>query len=135
MPRAVLEKTGLLDETLFMYAEDLDLCHRVRRAGFRVLFDASVSLVHLGGRSAGQVWSEAARLTRVRCGVHRMQRKHYGPLRADLGLFVRTLIGGVRGLSALRFASSDACRQAVLADTLANGRALTAALRSGGFAP
>ena len=129
MPRPALERAGLLDETLFMYAEDLDLCRRIRILGLRVVFDASVALVHLGGRSSSQVWSQTARLTRVRRSIHQMQRKHFGPRRAAAALLVRTLIGWLRYLAyltAFRFTVSQAFRRSVLADAVANGRALAA---------
>ena len=33
LPRAVIEKVGYLDETLFMYCEDVDYCIRLAQAG------------------------------------------------------------------------------------------------------
>jgi GT2 family glycosyltransferase len=45
-PRAALEKAGLFDEKLFMYAEDLDLCLRFRRAGIRVRYRPAFGVRH-----------------------------------------------------------------------------------------
>jgi GT2 family glycosyltransferase len=42
----LLRSLGGLDETVFMYFEDGDLCRRVRDAGFRVRFVAGASAVH-----------------------------------------------------------------------------------------
>jgi GT2 family glycosyltransferase len=50
--RADLEAAGLLDERFFMYTEDVDLCATVRAAGRRVLFVATVRIVHARGGSA-----------------------------------------------------------------------------------
>ena len=50
--RADLEAAGLLDERFFMYTEDVDLCAAVRAAGRRVLFVATVRIVHARGGSA-----------------------------------------------------------------------------------
>lgn len=41
-----LKKVGLLDERFFMYAEDLDWCKRFREAGFSVVFNPTVQVIH-----------------------------------------------------------------------------------------
>jgi GT2 family glycosyltransferase len=46
-------------EHWMMYVEDLDLCWRLRRAGWRVLLDGTVEVPHIGGASAVKAWSEA----------------------------------------------------------------------------
>jgi GT2 family glycosyltransferase len=48
--RAVFERIGLLDETLF-YVEDVDLCRRMQAAGWSVYYLGSTSIVHYGGGS------------------------------------------------------------------------------------
>ena len=57
IPRSVLLKVGLLDESFFIYAEEADLCRRIRQAGFRCVFTPSARIIHLdgGGKSADQV--------------------------------------------------------------------------------
>lgn len=52
MPRVVFEKVGGFDEGYFLHGEDLDLCRRVRLAGFRVALAADVGAVHLRGTSS-----------------------------------------------------------------------------------
>jgi GT2 family glycosyltransferase len=42
---------GGFDEQFFLYFEDVDLCGEVRKRGFSVKQDVSLSLVHLGGKS------------------------------------------------------------------------------------
>lgn len=49
--RAMLDEIGLLDEEYFMYSEEVDLCARARRAGWRVLWAPRATVVHLGGQS------------------------------------------------------------------------------------
>jgi hypothetical protein len=51
--RAALEHTGLLDEELFLYVEDVDLSLRVRGAGFAVIFVADAVVRHKGSASTG----------------------------------------------------------------------------------
>lgn len=48
--RSVLQKIGLLDESLFC-CEDIDLCLRTRKAGWKVFYLGTQSLVHYGGGS------------------------------------------------------------------------------------
>jgi len=48
-----LDQIGLLDESFFFYGEDIELCHRLARAGWRRRYDPSVSIVHYGGGSEG----------------------------------------------------------------------------------
>jgi GT2 family glycosyltransferase len=50
--RDALEATGLFDETYWMYGEDLDLCLRVRQAGWRARYVPSVVVTHLKGQSS-----------------------------------------------------------------------------------
>lgn len=45
---------AVFDENFFMYGDDLDLCIRVRRAGWRIVYDGSVQITHLKGLSVGK---------------------------------------------------------------------------------
>ncbi|MGL5095686.1 MAG: glycosyltransferase, partial [Planctomycetia bacterium] len=45
--RALLEALGGMDETYFLYYEDVDLCRRAWRAGFSVRFEPGPTLRHL----------------------------------------------------------------------------------------
>ena len=49
--RTPFESVGGFDERYFMYVEDLDLCWRLRRAGWRVLFDPAAIVTHDQGLS------------------------------------------------------------------------------------
>lgn len=48
----LVRRIGLLDEDFFFYGEDIELCHRIRRHGFRVHYDPRVSITHFGGSSS-----------------------------------------------------------------------------------
>src|ERR1019366_1850950 len=50
--REVFERVGCFTEDYFMYAEDLDLCYKVHRAGFRNYYVKEASLIHYGGKSS-----------------------------------------------------------------------------------
>jgi N-acetylglucosaminyl-diphospho-decaprenol L-rhamnosyltransferase len=47
--REVLERLAGFDEDFFLYFEDIDLCLRMREAGWKVLFVPQARVVHLGG--------------------------------------------------------------------------------------
>jgi N-acetylglucosaminyl-diphospho-decaprenol L-rhamnosyltransferase len=51
--RDALEQVGLFDEGYFMYAEDADLCTRMRSAGWNVLFTPELEVTHVRGVSTG----------------------------------------------------------------------------------
>lgn len=52
--REVLEQAGLLDESFFLYLEDLDLCLRAGQAGFKSMFVPQAKVWHLGSASTAQ---------------------------------------------------------------------------------
>ncbi len=99
----VLRSLGGLDETVFMYLEDGDLCRRVRDAGLRVGFVAGAAATHAGGMSTSRGRPEA----QARAYLHRLDAdieflRRYGRpgeaglavaaflLRAVIGLIVST---------------------------------------------
>lgn len=50
--RVALDLVGLFDERYFMYAEDMDLCTRLREAGWEVWFSPELEIEHVGGTAA-----------------------------------------------------------------------------------
>lgn len=55
MRREALVKTGLFDPRFFLYSEEVDLCHRMKAMGFRVLYWPDVVVTHIGGQSSRQL--------------------------------------------------------------------------------
>ncbi len=53
MRRDVLETVGLMDEGFFLYFEETEYCHRVRKAGWEVWHIPDSRVVHLFGQSTG----------------------------------------------------------------------------------
>ena len=51
--RSLLEKIGLLDDGLYTYFDDIDICLRAKRAGWETWYVVESSVVHLGGSSTG----------------------------------------------------------------------------------
>jgi N-acetylglucosaminyl-diphospho-decaprenol L-rhamnosyltransferase len=73
--REVLDQSGPLDEKIFMYFEDVDLCLRIRQSRWKVYHYPHVEVVHYGGRSLRQ--NPAARPEYYR-SLSYFYRKHYG---------------------------------------------------------
>lgn len=49
--KEALEKTGLLDEDFFMYGEDIDLSHRIMKAGYKNYYYPGTRIIHYKGES------------------------------------------------------------------------------------
>jgi N-acetylglucosaminyl-diphospho-decaprenol L-rhamnosyltransferase len=49
--RAALDTVGGWDERYFMYVEDVDLCWRLRQAGWRIGYEPGGTVVHIKGAS------------------------------------------------------------------------------------
>lgn len=49
--KKALDKTGLLDETFFMYGEDIDLSYRITEAGYWNYYFSGTSIIHYKGES------------------------------------------------------------------------------------
>lgn len=49
--REVLDKVGLLDESFFMYGEDIDLSFRITQAGYKNYYFPETTIVHYKGES------------------------------------------------------------------------------------
>jgi GT2 family glycosyltransferase len=49
--RASLQQTGWLDESFFMYGEDIDLSYRLQQAGFRNFYLPHTRIIHYKGES------------------------------------------------------------------------------------
>lgn len=51
--KKVLDEVGLFDESYFMYAEDLDLCYRIKKSGYKIMYLPQVKIIHYKGISSG----------------------------------------------------------------------------------
>jgi GT2 family glycosyltransferase len=81
---SVLERVGGFDESFFLYYEEVDLCRRIKGAGYAVRYWPDVVVVHLGGESSKSMQhavrsKSGSQLTlwRLRSGFL-YYRKHHG---------------------------------------------------------
>jgi GT2 family glycosyltransferase len=78
--RSAVEAIGGLDDAFFMYCEDIDLCRRLRDAGYDIRFVPEAVVTHEGGASAPR----ASLLHVLAASRLRYARKHRSPAGALL---------------------------------------------------
>jgi GT2 family glycosyltransferase len=80
--RDAVEAVGPMDETYWLYMEDLDWCYRFWQAGWQVRYWPGAEVVHVKGGSAGiRSWQANRAFHR---GMWLFYRKHYAPRRNPL---------------------------------------------------
>lgn len=50
--KEALDEVGFLDETFFMYGEDIDLCFRIKEAGWKIVYYGKSKITHFKGASS-----------------------------------------------------------------------------------
>lgn len=75
--REIIQDVGLLDESFFLLAEDLDWCRRIKQKKWKISFNPEAQIIHYGGKSIDQV-----KLTRMKNEIHShllyFQKHHTG---------------------------------------------------------
>jgi GT2 family glycosyltransferase len=79
--RLVYEQVGGLDETFFMYSEELDWCKRIKEAGWEVIYLPTATIIHHEGKSSEQV--VPARHIHFQSSKVSYFHKHHGALQAE----------------------------------------------------
>jgi GT2 family glycosyltransferase len=57
--KAVLDQVGLFDPQFFMYMEEVDLCERIKKNGWKIHFLAEAKAIHHAGGSSDQDWERS----------------------------------------------------------------------------
>lgn len=87
--KETLDKTGLLDETFFMYGEDIDLSYRITQAGYRNYYFPGTTIIHYKGES-----TKKGSLNYVKVFYNAMiifARKHFSGGKAGIFTFILQL--------------------------------------------
>lgn len=53
--KSTIEQAGVMDERFFMYYEEVDLCYRIKKADWRIVYIPEATITHIGGGSSGQI--------------------------------------------------------------------------------
>jgi N-acetylglucosaminyl-diphospho-decaprenol L-rhamnosyltransferase len=72
--REVINTVGGFDERYHMYGEDHDWCLRITRAGWLLIFQPEATVIHRGGWSSLQRWSDLEKI-RVQLEAHYVFQK------------------------------------------------------------
>jgi GT2 family glycosyltransferase len=98
------EQLGGFDQRMYFYGEDIDLCFRARRLGWKVWFTPDAEFLHIGGGSTSTRWSNLSRCEQIGRSEARMMRRNLSPLAAyasltfiSLGLAGRYVAFSLRG--------------------------------------
>ncbi|HEV8714094.1 MAG TPA: glycosyltransferase family 2 protein [Candidatus Binatia bacterium] len=75
--RQAVEEVGGLDERFFLYWEDADLCWRLHKRGWQIIYDPQVCIIHSVGVSARQAPFRS--LLAFHRSAYRLYRKHLVP--------------------------------------------------------
>jgi N-acetylglucosaminyl-diphospho-decaprenol L-rhamnosyltransferase len=113
--RSALEVVDGFDEGFFLYEEDVDLCARMRTAGWRVVFTPAATVRHRLGRSMEKAGA------RPRLEYHRSHLLYYQKHNGLLATGALRLAIGLRGALLWLFQRDRALGRSLL-DLGANGR-------------
>jgi GT2 family glycosyltransferase len=80
--RSAVEQVGLLDDSFFLYGEDIDWCWRMRRAGWRIGYCAGTVVRHEGSASSLREYGGEETLRRIAQTDLEAVRRHRGRFRA-----------------------------------------------------
>jgi hypothetical protein len=93
--RDVLERVGYFDERFFLYYEEVDLCLRIKAAGYKVVYWPELRVVHIGGESSKTVSrltlsSKGSQLTLWRMRSALLYYRKHHPLKVRLAMWTET---------------------------------------------
>ncbi|MEW6606573.1 MAG: glycosyltransferase family 2 protein [bacterium] len=80
--REAVEQAGLMDETMFFYAEEWDWCYRIKKNGWHIIYTPNPKIIHIGGGST--VVSLANRVSAILNGQQYFYQKHLGFIKASI---------------------------------------------------
>ena len=90
MRKEVYEKVGGFDEQFFMYGEDLDICYRIQKAGFKVFYVHTTQIIHYKGESTKRSSLDETKV--FYNAMHLFVKKHLSSSFL-VGLILRSAIG------------------------------------------
>lgn len=98
VPTMIWRKLGGLDESYFMYGEDVDFAIRARALGYRPVICPEAELVHELGKSSE---SPAHKMLLLYRGKASLMRRHWHGWRLKAGLFLLAAGTGLRALPSI----------------------------------
>lgn len=81
---------GGLSEKFFMYGEDMDLCFRLKKAGWKIYYYPEARIVHLENRSGELAWGDQ-RIFKVEEATYLFYKNNYARLNYILLILIHCL--------------------------------------------
>ena len=99
MPKKVLDKIGWFDEDYFLDGEDIDLCWKIKKAGYKVIYYPKTSITHV--KKASKKGKKS--LKSIMAGVNAMEIFYKKRLFKEYPLFVNySVLIGIKILKTTR---------------------------------
>ena len=95
MRKEAYDKVGGFDTDFFMYGEDLDLCYRVQKSGYKVYYVKDTEIIHYKGESTKRSKIDETKI--FYSAMHKFVRKHFSSsllveIILQFGIFIRKFI-------------------------------------------
>lgn len=103
--REVLDVIKGVPEDYFMFAEDLDLCWQIQKAGYKVAYNPKFTVIHLANQSAGKLPSQW-RVERTTLSKYAFCFKNFGALQTRL-IQLTDFVGVTAGIWNLSLRKSE----------------------------
>ena len=114
IPKKVFDEVGGFDENIFMYTEEMELCFRLGKLGYKTIYQITPAIIHLGGASGGSVFALTSEIKNMIYFWKKHQPKWQLPFIKSfffIGSLLRLLIFGIiKGDEKARSAYSQALR-------------------------
>lgn len=100
--REALDEVGYFDERFFLYYEEVDLCRRLKQAGYRIAYWPEMVVTHIGGESSRTIERFSLSSSGSQLTLWRMRsaliyyRKHH-PLQARAAMLAEVVWHRIRG--------------------------------------
>ncbi len=110
--REAIDQVGGFDTGFFMYSEEVDLCYRLKKAGWQVCYTPDAVATHIWGGSSRKVPRET--FLRLYASRVRFFRKHYGPIPTlcyKAVLYASTLMRSAGGRAYSAITNNDRVRR------------------------
>ena len=107
--RSAIDEIGAFDDSLFMYAEDLELCWRAHRHGWETWFAPDAVVRHIGNASGAQAWGTKRDLV-IWANSYEVARRYQGRARVAAYRYLNAAGAAASWLRAGRPAGRDGLR-------------------------
>lgn len=100
--RNVIDEVGFFDERFFLYFEEVDLCKRIKEAGYKIVYWPDIRVIHIGGGSTSFFSEKLVSKSGMQMTLWRLQsqylyyRKNYGLLKALCSKYLEEIWNYIR---------------------------------------